>query len=83
MAKQYRSELLASVHETADGLHQAGLMPKRTIIELSSRSSFFCVARSGSPARADFARDGVRRTWACRFAPSRGPRKTPLLRLLG
>ena len=51
MAKQYRSGPMASVHETAEGLHQAGLMPKRTIIELSSRASFFCVARSGSPAR--------------------------------
>jgi putative transcriptional regulator len=33
MAKQYRSELLASVHETAEGLHQAGLMPKLTLRE--------------------------------------------------
>lgn len=31
--KQYRSELMASVHETAEGLHAAGLMDKRTMRE--------------------------------------------------
>jgi putative transcriptional regulator len=33
MAKQYRGGLLASVHETAEGLHHVGLMPKRTLWE--------------------------------------------------
>ena len=28
MKKQYRSALMASVHETAEGLHAAGLMDK-------------------------------------------------------
>jgi len=32
-AKQYRSKLMASVHETAEGLHAAGLMNKRTMRE--------------------------------------------------
>ena len=31
MKKQYRSSLLASVHETVEGLHDAGLMDKRTL----------------------------------------------------
>ena len=31
MARQYRSEALASVHETALGLAEAGVMPKRTM----------------------------------------------------
>jgi putative transcriptional regulator len=31
MAKRYRSRLLASIHETAEDLHQAGLMSKRTL----------------------------------------------------
>lgn len=31
MAKQYRSEALAAVHETALGLHDAGVMDKRTM----------------------------------------------------
>jgi putative transcriptional regulator len=31
--KQYRSSVMASVHETAEGLHAAGLMDKRTMRE--------------------------------------------------
>ena len=33
MKKQYRSNLMASVHETAEGLHAAGVMDKRTMRE--------------------------------------------------
>jgi putative transcriptional regulator len=31
MAKRYQSELLAAVHETAEGLRAAGLLPARTM----------------------------------------------------
>src|ERR1700726_3072054 len=31
MSKQYRSSAMASIHETAEGLHAAGLMDKRTM----------------------------------------------------
>lgn len=31
--KQYRSSLMASIHETAEGLHSAGVMDKRTLRE--------------------------------------------------
>jgi putative transcriptional regulator len=31
--KQYRSPLMASIHETAEGLHAAGVMSKRTLRE--------------------------------------------------
>ena len=31
MKKQYSSRLMASVHETAEGLHEAGVMDKRTM----------------------------------------------------
>jgi DNA-binding transcriptional regulator YiaG len=31
MTKQYRSEVMASIHETAEGLHAAGVMNKQTI----------------------------------------------------
>jgi putative transcriptional regulator len=31
MTKQYRSRAMASVHETAEGLHNAGLMDKQTL----------------------------------------------------
>ena len=33
MKKQYRSPLMASIHETAEGLHTAGVMYKRTMRE--------------------------------------------------
>jgi putative transcriptional regulator len=33
MKKQYRSSLMASIHETAEGLHVAGIMNKRTMRE--------------------------------------------------
>ena len=31
MSKQYRSRAMASIHETAEGLHAAGLMDKQTM----------------------------------------------------
>ena len=31
MAKQYRSRMMAAIHETADDLHAAGLVDKRTM----------------------------------------------------
>jgi putative transcriptional regulator len=33
--KQYRSDIAASIHETAQGLHEAGLMDKRTMREFN------------------------------------------------
>ncbi|HEX5325724.1 MAG TPA: DNA-binding transcriptional regulator [Acetobacteraceae bacterium] len=33
MSKQYRSRAMASIHETAAGLHSAGLMDKQTLRE--------------------------------------------------
>lgn len=33
MTKQYRSRAMASIHETAEGLHAAGLLDKRTMRE--------------------------------------------------
>ncbi len=31
MTKQYRSSVMASIHETAEGLHAAGVMDKQTM----------------------------------------------------
>jgi putative transcriptional regulator len=31
MTKQYRSSVMASIHETAEGLHTAGVMDKQTM----------------------------------------------------
>jgi putative transcriptional regulator len=33
MGKQYRSHIMASIHETAEDLYEAGLMEKRTMRE--------------------------------------------------
>ena len=33
MTKQYRSSVMASIHETAEGLHAAGVMNKQTMRE--------------------------------------------------
>jgi putative transcriptional regulator len=33
VAKQYSSPVMASIHETAEGLHSAGVMDKRTMRE--------------------------------------------------
>lgn len=33
MSKQYRSNIMASIHETAEDLYEAGLMEKRTMRE--------------------------------------------------
>ena len=41
MSKQYKSEALAAAHETALGLVEAGVMPKRTMKASSTR----CVSR--------------------------------------
>ncbi|MGA9623995.1 MAG: DNA-binding transcriptional regulator [Bryobacteraceae bacterium] len=35
--KQYRSPLMASIHDTAEGLHAAGVMHKRTMREFDER----------------------------------------------
>jgi len=36
MAKQYRSSVMASIHETAEGLHAAGVMDKQTMRKFDS-----------------------------------------------
>lgn len=36
MKKKYRSNIAASIHETADGLHEAGLMDKLTMDEFDA-----------------------------------------------
>lgn len=36
MSKQYKSEALAAVHETAQGLHEAGVVAKRTLKEFDA-----------------------------------------------
>lgn len=37
MKKDYRSPLMASIHETAEGLHEAGIIDKRALREFDNR----------------------------------------------
>ena len=37
MKKQYRSPLMAPIQETAEGLHAAGVLRKRTMLEFDDR----------------------------------------------
>lgn len=43
--RQYRSETMASIHETAEGLHDAGVMDRQTIRKFDEA----CLT-SGAPA---------------------------------
>ena len=36
MKKQYKSDIMAAVHETAEGLHAAGVLPARTLREFDA-----------------------------------------------
>ncbi len=36
MQKQAKSEIMAAVHETAEGLHTAGVLPARTLREFDA-----------------------------------------------
>ena len=65
MATQYRSGVMASVHETAEGLHQAGLMPKRTLREFDA---IVPDTRALLPAQEDPAAKLARRHWCPRLA---------------
>ena len=48
--KQYRSNLMASVHETAEGLHSAGVMDDKTLREFDE----LCLApNQPQPAEAE------------------------------
>ena len=59
MRKQYRSPLMASIHETAEGLHAAGVMDKRTMRDFDD--ACLTPVRSLRPGeiRALRLRDGV------------------------
>jgi putative transcriptional regulator len=42
MSRQYRSRVLASVHETAEGLAGASVMSKQTMREVDERCLTLC-----------------------------------------
>jgi DNA-binding transcriptional regulator YiaG len=59
MRKQYRSSLMVSVHETAEGLHAAGILDKRTMREFDE----LCLTPVRTPKRG-FRGRGRKRMFA-------------------
>jgi putative transcriptional regulator len=60
-AKQYRSSLMASIHETAEELNAVGLMSKQTLREFNE----LCLTPAQPIARKRFGR------FACAREPAR------------
>lgn len=58
MKKQYRSSLIATVHETAEGLHETGIMDKRTMREFDE----LCLTPVNLCSTKDFLRLRTRQT---------------------
>lgn len=58
MAKQERSGLMASIHETAEGLHRAGVLSKRTLREFDE----LCLPGPATSAQANSAASVTRRS---------------------
>jgi putative transcriptional regulator len=61
MSTQYKSRLTASIHETADGLHAAGLMTKRTLREFDGLCLTPVRPLSHRQIRAIRLREGAKR----------------------
>ena len=68
MRRQYRSPLTASIHETAEGLHAAGVMDKRTMREFDElRPTPVCPLRP-KEIRALRLRDGASQAVFARYS---------------
>lgn len=67
MRKQYRSALMASVHETAEGLHAAGAMDKRTLHEFDALCLTPVQALKPKEIRALHLREGASQAVFARY----------------
>ncbi|MGH9611274.1 MAG: helix-turn-helix domain-containing protein [Bryobacteraceae bacterium] len=67
MRKQYRSPLLASIHETAEGLHAAGVMDKRTMHEFDELSLTPVLSLNPKEIRALRMREGASQAVFARY----------------
>jgi len=67
MSRQYRSRAMASVHETAEGLHNAGLLDKQTMRQFNA--ACLTPARPLTPAqiRALREREGASQAVFARY----------------
>ena len=58
-SRQYRSRAMASIHETADGLHAAGVMDRRTMRRFDSACLTSVRPLTGAEIRALREREGA------------------------
>jgi putative transcriptional regulator len=59
MAKQYRSRIMASIHETAEGLHAAGVLDKQTMRKFDDACLTPVRRLAGAEIRALREREGA------------------------
>ena len=67
MKKQYRSALMASIHETAEGLHATGVMDKHTMREFDEMCLTPVRALKPKKIRALRLREGARQAVFARY----------------
>jgi putative transcriptional regulator len=67
MTKQYRSRAMASVHETAEGLHNAGLMDKQTLRQFDAACLTPVRALTPAQIRALREREGASQAVFARY----------------
>ena len=67
MTKQYRSRIMAAIHETAEGLHDAGLIDKRTMREFDEACLTPVRQLSAAEIRALREREGASQAVFARY----------------
>lgn len=67
MARQYRSRVMASIHETAEGLHAAGIMDKQTMRRFDEACLTPVRSRSPTEIRALREREGASQAVFARY----------------
>jgi putative transcriptional regulator len=67
MTKQYRSDVMASIHETAEGLHAAGVMDKQTMRKFDEACLTPVRPLSGAEIRALREREGASQAVFARY----------------
>ena len=67
MSKQYRSSIMASVHETAEGLYDAGIMSKRTMRDFDDLCLTTVVPLKSREIRALRLREGASQAVFARY----------------
>jgi len=70
MAKQYRSETMSAIHETAEGLHSIGLMDKQTMRQFDDACLTPVHPLSAAEIRALREREGASQAVFARYLGS-------------